>query len=295
MSTTQKIDMKFEVVVIPVSDVDRAKKFYAHLGWRLDADFDDGNELPRAPVHAARLRVLGHLRQERHRGGTRLRPGPVPDRLRHRGRPRRAARSRRRGQRGVPQRRRVHRSRTSPICSGASGSAVRIPSTAATARSPRSVIRTATAGCSRRSRRGWPVASIPRRRPSRRRTIWRARFGAPSTPTASTRPGPAAEGRELARLVRRVHGGGAVGQGAAVVTALRRDRHRHRPGRPSLTLRLAGAGMKVAVVERKLFGGTCVNTGCIPTKTMVASAYAAHIAASRRRVRRRRRARSAST
>ncbi|MBZ5626725.1 MAG: FAD-containing oxidoreductase [Acidobacteriia bacterium] len=47
---------------------------------------------------------------------------------------------------------------------------------------------------------------------------------------------------------------------------------------PSLAARLAGAGMTVAVVERKLFGGTCVNTGCIPTKTMVASAYAAHVA-----------------
>jgi len=47
---------------------------------------------------------------------------------------------------------------------------------------------------------------------------------------------------------------------------------------PSLAARLAGAGMKVAVIERKLFGGTCVNTGCIPTKTMVASAYAAHVA-----------------
>ncbi len=35
-------DMKFEIVVIPVSDVDRAKEFYAQLGWRLDADFDDG-------------------------------------------------------------------------------------------------------------------------------------------------------------------------------------------------------------------------------------------------------------
>ena len=46
---------------------------------------------------------------------------------------------------------------------------------------------------------------------------------------------------------------------------------------PSLAQRLAKAGMKVAIVERKLFGGTCVNTGCIPTKTMVASAYAAHM------------------
>ena len=40
MSTN--VDMKFEIVVIPVSDPDRAKKFYAGLGWRLDADFDDG-------------------------------------------------------------------------------------------------------------------------------------------------------------------------------------------------------------------------------------------------------------
>jgi pyruvate/2-oxoglutarate dehydrogenase complex dihydrolipoamide dehydrogenase (E3) component len=47
---------------------------------------------------------------------------------------------------------------------------------------------------------------------------------------------------------------------------------------PSLAGRLAGAGMDVAIVERKLFGGTCVNTGCIPTKTLVASAYAAHLA-----------------
>ena len=46
---------------------------------------------------------------------------------------------------------------------------------------------------------------------------------------------------------------------------------------PSLARRLAGTGMKVAIVERKLFGGTCVNTGCIPTKTMIASAYAAHM------------------
>jgi pyruvate/2-oxoglutarate dehydrogenase complex dihydrolipoamide dehydrogenase (E3) component len=47
---------------------------------------------------------------------------------------------------------------------------------------------------------------------------------------------------------------------------------------PSLAFRLAGAGMKVAVVERQLVGGTCVNTGCTPTKALVASAYAARIA-----------------
>ena len=49
---------------------------------------------------------------------------------------------------------------------------------------------------------------------------------------------------------------------------------------PALTRRLVAAGWKVAIIERKLFGGTCVNTGCTPTKTLVASAYAAHLARS---------------
>ena len=47
---------------------------------------------------------------------------------------------------------------------------------------------------------------------------------------------------------------------------------------PFLAERLAAAGQTVAIVERKLFGGTCVNTGCTPTKTMVASAHAAYMA-----------------
>jgi pyruvate/2-oxoglutarate dehydrogenase complex dihydrolipoamide dehydrogenase (E3) component len=47
---------------------------------------------------------------------------------------------------------------------------------------------------------------------------------------------------------------------------------------PPLAQRFVGAGMTVAIIERQKFGGTCVNTGCIPTKTLVASAYAAHVA-----------------
>ena len=47
---------------------------------------------------------------------------------------------------------------------------------------------------------------------------------------------------------------------------------------PSLAQRMTGEGMKVAIIERKLFGGTCVNVGCIPTKTLVASARAAYMA-----------------
>ena len=47
---------------------------------------------------------------------------------------------------------------------------------------------------------------------------------------------------------------------------------------PSLAGRLTQSGQNIAFIERSLFGGTCVNTGCIPTKTLVASAYAAHMA-----------------
>ena len=47
---------------------------------------------------------------------------------------------------------------------------------------------------------------------------------------------------------------------------------------PALAGRLTEAGQTVCLVERKRFGGTCVNTGCMPTKTLVASAYAAHLA-----------------
>jgi catechol 2,3-dioxygenase-like lactoylglutathione lyase family enzyme len=42
--TVARVDMKLEIVVIPVSDVDRAKEFYGRLGWRLDADYDNGSD-----------------------------------------------------------------------------------------------------------------------------------------------------------------------------------------------------------------------------------------------------------
>ncbi len=47
---------------------------------------------------------------------------------------------------------------------------------------------------------------------------------------------------------------------------------------PSIAQRMVGEGLKTAIIERDLFGGTCVNVGCIPTKTLVASAHAAHVA-----------------
>src|SRR3954451_5017073 len=43
-ATMARVDMKLEIVVLPVSNVDRAKEFYGRLGWRLDADYDNGND-----------------------------------------------------------------------------------------------------------------------------------------------------------------------------------------------------------------------------------------------------------
>src|SRR5215467_12757998 len=58
---------------------------------------------------------------------------------------------------------------------------------------------------------------------------------------------------------------------------LRCCHHWDRASQAPLTRRLAAAGKTVAVIERGAFGGTCVNTGCIPTKTLVARPYTAHI------------------
>ena len=66
----------------------------------------------------------------------------------------------------------------------------------------------------------------------------------------------------------------AVREGRTHDGTFRRDRHRHRPGRPRTGRPARRAGRKTAIIERKRFGGTCVNVGCIPTKTLVASARA---------------------
>ena len=54
-ATVKNVDLKLEVVVIPVSDVDRAKEFYGGLGWRLDADFSFEQRRQGRAVHAAWL------------------------------------------------------------------------------------------------------------------------------------------------------------------------------------------------------------------------------------------------
>ncbi len=79
-SAAKKTETKLEVVVIPVSDVERAKRFYQGLGWRLDADFSAGDEWRGSPADASRLTLLHHLRQRIHVSGSRLSSGNVPRR-----------------------------------------------------------------------------------------------------------------------------------------------------------------------------------------------------------------------
>ena len=137
-------DMKLEVVVIPVSDVDRAKEFYGGLGWRLDADFAAGDDFRivqfTPPGSGCSIQFGTNL--------TSAAPGSaqglyliVSDIE--------AARdeligARRRGQRGVP---RGEARRPVPRRGRERPRQRRVARAAATARSPRSAIRTATAGC----------------------------------------------------------------------------------------------------------------------------------------------------
>ena len=100
------IDLKLEIVVIPVSDVDRTKEFYAQLGWRLDADFDSGNDfrvIQFTPPGSGCSIIFGENVTAAPPGSAQ---GLLPDRLRYSGRPCRAARQGRRYQRGVPRLRR---------------------------------------------------------------------------------------------------------------------------------------------------------------------------------------------
>ena len=98
-------DLKLEAVVIPVADVDRAKAFYEQLGVEARRRLRLRQRLPGRPVHAAGLAGArsSSARNITH-GRAGLGPGPLPGRLRHRGRARRARRPRCRGQRGVPPR-----------------------------------------------------------------------------------------------------------------------------------------------------------------------------------------------
>jgi len=140
--TGARVDLKLEVVVIPVSDVDRAKEFYTRLGWRLDADFaagDDFRVIQFTPPGSGCSVIFGKNVTAAASRSAKSSTTPAPCTL----------------------------ARTSPTCLAGSGSAVRIPSIAAIAPLLRSMIRTATAGCCRRSRRGFPDVSPETRRTRR--------------------------------------------------------------------------------------------------------------------------------
>jgi catechol 2,3-dioxygenase-like lactoylglutathione lyase family enzyme len=96
-ASAETVDVKFEVVVIPVVDVDRSKEFYIKLGWRVDADFPFDNGFRVCPVHAAWLRVLGSVWREDNIAPAGFGPRPLPDRLRGCGCVQRSCRTRRRG------------------------------------------------------------------------------------------------------------------------------------------------------------------------------------------------------
>ena len=84
------VDMKFEIVVVPVSDVEHAKEFYAKLGWRLDADYDNGKDfriIQFTPPGSGRSVIFGKNVNPAAPGSAQ---GLYLDRLRHPDRPQRA-------------------------------------------------------------------------------------------------------------------------------------------------------------------------------------------------------------
>ncbi len=211
------VDMKFEIVVIPVSDVDRAKQFYAKLGWRLDADYDNGKDFRVIQFTPPGSGCSVHLRQECHPGGARLRTGSVPDRFRHRGRPQSVARSRRADQRSVPQRRRVRgHGRGFPVWTSPrqwSGSRTsQLPLVRFIQRSGRQ--RVAIPGNHGAAAGSYRSRGDEFRFGERSGERDAARFGGAWGAREAHRRG----GSELARLVREVHGGGAGRDGTSEVS-----------------------------------------------------------------------------
>ena len=183
-TSVARVDMKFEVVVIPVSDVDRAKEFYARLGWRLDADFrfDNGfrvvqftppgsgcsvqfgtNITSAVPGSAQGLYlVVSDIEAARDELATR---GVEVSNIFHPGTP---------GHSSSPT---VH----------AVASTGHRPITPPMTPSRRSATRTATAGCCSKSRPGFPAESTPARQRLRRLRTWRARLSVRRPLTAITR------------------------------------------------------------------------------------------------------------
>ena len=300
-----RVDMKLEVVVIPVSDVDRAKEFYGRLGWRLDADFatdDDFRVIQFTPPGSACSVIFG-------KNVTAAAPGSaqglyliVSDIE--------AARDDLVG-RGVETSEVFHDAgdehagTDEPYLFGR----LRISGPDSEHRSYHSF-----ATFSDPDGNGWLFQEVTTRLPGRGLSLDVAtltellreteRRHGEYEPTA---PKHHWSGWYAAYIAARENGrtSDEAAKDAALNIEGARERRRGRadlkclelPSKrclisrhfdviiigtgqagPSLAARFAAAGMAVAIVERHKSGGTCVNTGCIPTKTLIASAYAAHVA-----------------
>ncbi len=277
------LDLKLEAVVIPVSDVERAKEFYGNLGWRLDADFafDNGFRVVQftPPGSACSVQFGTNI--------TSAAPGSaqglyliVSD---------------------------IEAARDELVARGVEVSEVFHPGTPGAQFQPDGtsgrVSGPAPDHASYRSfatfsdpdGNGWLLQEITTRLPGRIDTAETA-FASAADLASALRRAEAAHGEHEKRTGQRDANwpdwyaaymvAEQVRQGAAAMNSYEVPRARHfdaiiigtGQAGPSLAARFAAAGMAVAIIERHKFGGTCVNTGCIPTKTLVASAYAAHVA-----------------
>jgi hypothetical protein len=147
MGSTRTTDLKFEVVVIPVGDADRAKEFYGGLGWRLDADFgfDNGFRVIQFTPPGSGLSVQFGARM------TSAEPGSAQGLYLSSATSRPLGSSCARvGPRSARRSTPASRVRSSSPRATAAGSAALSPTTRATAHSRRSATRTATAGCCRK-------------------------------------------------------------------------------------------------------------------------------------------------
>jgi hypothetical protein len=186
------VDLKLEIAVIPVSDVDRAKEFYTRLGWRLDADFAAGDDWrviqftpPGSPASVIFGKNVTAAAPGSAQGLYRSSPTSRPPATSCAAAAPRSAKSFILSVTctAVP---------TNPICPDETGSAARIRTVAAIAPTPRSGIPMATAGCSRKSPRDCPDAWMRTKRRSLRRRTLPARSGERRPRMASMRSGMAA-------------------------------------------------------------------------------------------------------
>ena len=188
---SQAVDMRLEIVVIPVSDVDRAKRFYGGLGWRLDADFaagDDFRVIQFTPPGSGCSVIFGKNVTAAAAGSARGLYLIVSDIE--------AARAELLD-RGVDVSEAFHGAGNvytgvdEPYLFGRLKSVVRIPSIAVIARSRRSAMQTATARCSRKSPRDYPDGWTRTARHSPPQPSSRSHSDVPRPHTASTRSGAA--------------------------------------------------------------------------------------------------------